>query len=242
MPQGAVWAAALKGDVKRLKTALIHSSTEEVDDNGNTALFAAIQEGSFEAAYILICAGADLTATRSPGAVTLLGEAIACSRTAIVRLLLAHPRMDHRCATYTGGNASGAVVGNTAIHAAVQEGRTPILTLLLRDDRFDVNAVNSQGSTALFAAAMAGQAVAVAKLLAHPRIDVNASNCVGWTALHAAAMSPMSSSDVLTLLLADPRVNVREVDIGGRTALDNALIAGFPDRVSLLEADPRCAR
>lgn len=94
-----------------------------------------------------------------------------CSRghANVLRLLLAHPRVDVN--VYDG-------YGTTALMTACDHGASEIVGLLLVDPRLDVKRVDNGMRTALWHAAYKGQVDVVKRLLACER-DVGV-HCLGW--------------------------------------------------------------
>jgi Ankyrin repeats (3 copies) len=100
--------------------------------------------------------------------------------------------------------------GELPQHLAAQGGSVDVAKLLISDGRFDFGKLNETGENSLHRAC-AGEMVPY--LLSLPCIDPNLADENGATALHFAAWS---GSKRVSLLLADPRVDVTPVDKQGK--------------------------
>ena len=78
--------------------------------------------------------------------------------------------------------------GATPLHRAVQEGRQPIVKLLLETGKVDINTRSSDDRTALIYAAKGGHSNVVKLLLDMENVDVDARDRLGETAINWAAM------------------------------------------------------
>ena len=133
-----------------------------------------------------------------------------------MRLLLADERVDP--------NTADKHYGDTALIKAAEHGRTPVVTLLLADERVHCSRTDHNGNTPLIKAALYGRAPVVALLLADQRVDPNTANQDGWTALiFACRHRSRKTTSVLELLLADHRI-VRTRPIVGVDLYDAALL------------------
>ncbi|PWW76970.1 ankyrin, partial [Tuber magnatum] len=101
--------------------------------------------------------------------------------------------------------------GEQPIHWAVEQGRLEILRVILADAEVDVNCMTSYGYPPLvLASAKRGHSRVVKILLENGRVDVNQKDIWGSTAFGLAFF--YRKADVVTLLLNDPRVEVRAHD------------------------------
>ncbi|KAH6888293.1 hypothetical protein BKA70DRAFT_1202822 [Coprinopsis sp. MPI-PUGE-AT-0042] len=107
--------------------------------------------------------------------------------------------------------------GNIPLVYAAEWGTKASLSLLLAHPKINVNAPDSYGGTALMWVSSAEKATLA---LAHPKTKPNLVDFGGVTALMYA--SRRGSLEVVRVLLADPRVQVRLKTKDGKTALDMA--------------------
>jgi len=120
----------------------------------------------------------------------------------IVRMLLNDPRYKN----FRGLDNNGSPL----LHA-VRRGRVEVVKLLLADDRDDLrNFTHQNGLGLLHESAKRGHSKVVRILLEHGRVDVNQKDIWGSTAFGLAFF--YRKADVITLLLNDPRVEVRAHD------------------------------
>lgn len=126
--------------------------------------------------------------------------------------------------------------GNSALHLAVQAGRTAIVNLLLADDA-DTNLQNNKRETPLHLAAALNNVEILARLIRHGT-DVTLANHNGSTPIHIAARN--GHTEVLRYLLTDESVGhspsqlLSLTDKNGETALFHAVRSGSKEAVNLL--------
>ena len=121
--------------------------------------------------------------------------------TGVMRMLLDNSRVDV--------SARNSDCGHSALHQATLNNNVEIVTMLLSDPRFDINAVSNVRDTPLIVGAVHDAFEAVSLLLADSRVDVCRTDIDGLSALHFA-LSSKSASRTAALLLADPRVDVNQ--------------------------------
>ncbi|KAG0641268.1 ankyrin repeat-containing domain protein [Tuber brumale] len=120
----------------------------------------------------------------------------------IVRMLLHDPRYKN----FRGLDNNGSPL----LHA-VRRGRVEVVKLLLADNRSDLgNFAHQNGLGLLHESAKRGYSKVVEILLEHGRVDVNQMDSWGSTAFGLAFF--YRKAEVITLLLNDPRVDVRGYD------------------------------
>jgi ankyrin repeat protein len=138
---------------------------------------------------------------------------VACSRghTEVVRMLLAHDRVDvnqAKIAIYGGP-------GGTPLYTACGYRRAEIVAMLLASDEIDVNqAATGNHATPISAACARGptetrthaQTEIIMMLLARDEIDVNQKTSDGATPLYTACEK--GDTDIIRILLADGRADV----------------------------------
>ncbi|PUU73435.1 ankyrin repeat-containing domain protein, partial [Tuber borchii] len=162
--------------------------------------------------------------------------AVEHGRLEVLRVLLADPEIDVNCMTSYGypplvlavtNQQEGAVrmlledprvagiMGGSrkegAIHLAAAEGNVNIVKMLLNDPRYkNFRGLDNNGSPLLHASAKRGHSKVVKILLEHGRVDINQKDIWGSTPFGLAFF--YRNADVITLLLKDPRVEVRAHD------------------------------
>ncbi len=140
--------------------------------------------------------------------------------------------------------AEGAYAGFIALHIAVIEGKTKVVSVLVNECGADVNAVVIEGVhagyTALHIAANSGKTEVVLALVNECGADVNASITegawIGMTALHIAAR--LDKTEIVRLLVNECGVDVNAVvtegSYAGKSALHIAADCGKTEIVSAL--------
>jgi ankyrin repeat protein len=123
-----------------------------------------------------------------------------------------------------------------AQHYAVKVGHTHVAKLLTLDGSFDFRELNDHGDTALHIAARHVYKELMSCLLSLPYIDLNTGNRDRVTALHLAIWH---GSEIIPLLLADPRIDVKPIDSNGQQPLHWATDEGELEALKTLIADPR---
>ena len=180
--------------------------------------------------------------------------------TEMVALLLADPRIDINRPINRGA---------TPLFIASQNGYKDVVSLLLADPRIDVNRAESSGVTPFFMACQSGHKEMVSQLLAHPGIEVNKADRPVYTAFFMACQNgnddvvslsgrqegrceqatkggsysffgcSSGHKVVVSLLLADPRIDVTKGNINNASPFLIATQLGHHEIVSLLLDDPR---
>ena len=96
-------------------------------------------------------------------------------------------------------------------------------TVLLNDDRVDVNSKTDLGYTAFHFAVIDGHIATVQLFLNDVRVDVNSKTDLGSTPLHCAALE--DHHEIVPLLLTSPRLNTaNHVDDDGEAPIMKALL------------------
>ena len=246
-PSDQFYQAIRSNDISALRALVASHGTNVQDGIGMTPLILASAFGTYEAAKLLVDAGADVKAASKAGVTPLH---VAWRDEAIARLLLAHDA-DVNAKTQIG--ATPLVVAASAI------GSEKVVKLLL-DRGADPNAAENRGVTPLIAASGVGN-TAAAKLLLDRGANANAyAGGVGQktvTPLLGAAHN--GDVELTRLLLArkpdldmksppnDGIVKNGPVAFGAMTALHLATAAPSADVVKVLldagaTVDPRDAR
>ncbi len=141
---------------------------------------------------------------------TPLTAAIQYSTENIVKLLLAHPKIDPN---YRVTNDH-----NLPIIIAIESKNVEIVKLLLEHPRIKVNVIDEASEFTPLTCAIYNKSIEIVKLLLeHPKINVNKFDRRGDAPFLLAATE--STTSILELLMADPRVNVNIVDSNKNTAL-----------------------
>ena len=253
---GAVWRAAMAGDVTTLLNALLDGGSTEEAVGDATCLLVAIRMGRLDVVSALVRAGADMNCKLGYYRAPLLA-AVTLRKADCVAALLDAPGIDV--------NVGRERELDTPLHAACSSSMTDAcLGLLLASPGIDVEALNGKGETALHVAAAAGANVAVAMLLAAgaspnaraldgetplhrattapcvksliaaPGVDVNAATPLGYTPLHRAVSRGAHGLACLLVLLSAPGLNPNPRDSGGATPLYLAALQGQDWAVSAL--------
>ena len=180
------------------------------DNNGNTALYRACNNGHKEIAELLIKAGADVNAKGYDG-YTALYRAYTNGNTKIAELLI------KAGADVNAKDKSGnTVLYNTCTSI---KNNTELAELLIKAGA-DVNPKGTDGCTALYRACTNGN-TKIAELLIKAGADVNAKDKFGNTVLHNACIRDNTK---LAELLIKAGADVNAKDKFGNTVLHNACI------------------
>ena len=131
----------------------------------------------------------------------------------------------------------GYKYGKTPLYIASEANHTEVVTILLNDQRTDVNTiVNSEN--ALIKASKEGHVMILELLLGHPGIDVNKINFRNKkTALIVAA--ELGILDAVMSLLHHPQTFVNNLDSHSESALQKAATAGHLEVFKLLLRCPK---
>jgi ankyrin repeat protein len=217
------------------------------DENGDTALKVAANEGHESTVRLLLEHRADVNATGQYQQTSLM-NAVSRGDESIVRLLIEHRAdvnavdMNQYAVLSTAvSNGQESIVrlliehrahvnaadwsGEISLITAAKKGHESILRLLL-DHQADVNAVDKKRNSAISFAAGRGDESIVRLLLEH-RADVAGGNI----AVMAASRSMHES---IVLLLLEQRADVNAADENGDTALKVAANEGHESTVRLL--------
>lgn len=189
------------------------------------ALCWAAENDMVDTARLLLSSGADAN-TRMDEWASHPPVAVAAKYGSLemTRLLLGEEGVDPECTDRHGG---------TPLSHAARGGHDEAVKLYLADPRVDPRRRDKDGYTALFLAARKSQVETVNLLLSDERVDPSVANN-GYTPLMCVAANNLDSSDVLRLLLADPRVEVNRSMDYGLTALHRAADEGNTQHVRLL--------
>jgi ankyrin repeat protein len=206
--------AARDGDVSKVQSLLKNNPdlAFSKDEDSNTPLHLAAQNGHSEIAELLLAHRADVNAGNKDG-LTPLHYAAMNGKRDVVELLLAH-----------GADVNGRMLnGLTPLHQAAFGGYQDVVEILLaKGADVNVNARMAGGLTPLHWAVQAGHRE-VAELLLAEGADVNARMLDGRTPLHLAADN--DHRDLVEWLLAHG-ADVYAMDNGGRTPLDSLRMMG----------------
>jgi ankyrin repeat protein len=142
-------------------------------------------------------------------------------RTEIIKLLLTHQDIQ-----VNEKNSSR----DTALMSASRNGHIDITALFLARPDILVNEKDKNENTALISAVWWGYIEIIELLLTHPDIQLNVKNSNGYTALMRAVKDDYYK-DVITLLLADPRLKL-EIHDQWKKALE---VAETPEIKALIE-------
>ncbi len=224
-----------------LSVPAVAASIDDVDGDGETALFTAAGKGHLEVLAALVEAGADAALVNDEG-VTPLHCAVASRHLACVTYLLSVPAAAATVNTEdVNGNTSVTAAGTWEVEplaalvaaggdvaVANADGGTPLLMsayygslaclqylLTLPAAAATVNAVDDSGGTAMFYAAREGHAQELAALVAAGG-DVTLANMFDMTPLHAAVL--FGQMACVQYLLSLPAVDVDAVNRSGETA------------------------
>lgn len=200
------------------------SAVDRRDTRGRTALMVAAGRGDADAVQRLLRAGADVNARNPNGGTALMYAAVNGDPETLQRLL------DHGAKVNLAG-----VNGWTALMVAAAKGHAPAARLLLKAGA-DPGAADIFQWTPLMRAAYEGRTGVVRVLLDYRGAAVNAVDDKGATALHHAAAQ--GEKAICRLLLAHgARVMLR--DAAGRTPVDIARQAGYPELAKAIAAQAR---
>lgn len=122
-----------------------------------------------------------------------------------------------------------------AFHVAAESGFFELCEALAHHAAFAPDVVDGEGRSALHIAIGKGYRDVAVQLLQR-KLNVNSVDKDGLTALHVAVK--MHSTELATLLLAQPGVVLYACDVGGRTVLHDALASGMEEvaRALIVEA------
>jgi len=148
-----------------------------------------------------------------------LAEAVRIDNTEIVKLLLAHPRIDvnNKLACVTDWNyfhdlQFNVPTGETAIYTAVEQGNLQMVSLLLTHPYININQGNISKTTPLMRACMRNNIDIVRRLLLAPNININQKDYRGRSALTLTGCYDLEHitehiktvEDIQTILLSHP--------------------------------------
>ena len=198
--------AARRGQVKAVRAALARGlSPNVVGAFGDSALWAAVEEGHEPVVQALVAADANVNLAENSRRITPLMSAASVCRPSMAELLLAR-----------GAQVDAATVdGWTPLMFAAAQGCTGVIRQLLTAGAA-INAMPG-GRSALMCAAANGRVDAVTELMAQGADANQGSSEGGWTAL----MMGMSYPDTVRALVAAGAALDRMND-DGRTAWDLA--------------------
>lgn len=229
-----------KGRIGILKSLLAHGADPEFEgNNGQTALFCAVQSGTEEAVKMLLDQDFVDPNHRDKDGLTPLSQVFCNWRNGVAELLLnkgANPRsLNNDGGTLLFSAVEGQVegvqflldngvdlnvqdnLGVTALHLAVALKKRPIVELFLQQEGIDVNLKESTGRTALIYAAEGGDDLLIQLLLGHMSVDLNAMDNTGQTPLLKAAR--YGHEAVVEILLERDDININSSDHDGQTPL-----------------------
>lgn len=208
----AVYWAAQRGHVLSLRILLdfgpIDPGTCHVDKQ--SPLSAAAEHGHLECVRPLLeTAYFDVNEQNSDG-MTPLALAACGGYTAIVSLLLSHPKhvTDVNLADKGGSSPLIWAASTNSSHAIVK---------LLSNDRIQPNQVDHRGRSALLWAAIESHNEAARALINDPRVEIEAKDSDGRTPLIYA--SKAGNDTLVTLLLKSKRTNALSRDRNGRHSI-----------------------
>lgn len=213
------------------------SDLNRADYRGMTPINVAAANGHTEVVTTLLATGdrVDRNLATATGE-TPIRSATRNNHAKVVATLLADPRV----------NIETAADEFSLLHLAVGPGTesAEVITTLLADKRFDPNSAMNDGYTPLHHAARNDRPESVAALLRDPRTDPNllhsdAGNVRKITALYDAVYSGWACDRVVTILLANSKVDPAIPDDMGRTALHYAAMYGRLKSVAALLAHPK---
>ncbi len=217
--------AAADGDFQRVIRLLnLATNVNLRDEEGDTALMMAAQNGHPDVVAALLAGGADPNSKNNSGATALMWG-VGSPR--VVELLLDHGAIPD----------AKPDSGHTALIIAANSDGTSDVAKLLVSRGAKVNATALSGFTPLHSATFSGDPGLI-ELLLEKGADARAKNRVGWTALHGAAM--MGNLRMVRALL-EHGADANSSDANGYTPLIWASAAGSSDVVELLlrkGADP----
>jgi ankyrin repeat domain-containing protein 50 len=190
--------------------------------SGASGLHWASYFGLIKAVESLIADQADVDAQDSLGTTPLIYASLQGHETIVQKLLDAGANPNIMCSR-----------GGTALHRAAAQDYLAIVKLLLAHKDIDVNALYSSWGheSALQLAAEYGYADVVKELLGRADIRVNEIGG-GYTALHLAVQ--YEQTEVIRLLLADPRIDLEVRNQGGWPALVCAARFGYNPIIEML--------
>lgn len=216
-----LFAAARAGDVEKISALIAASPTlvDGTDRNGDTPLFAAVENMQLDAAKTLLDAGASVDGRfrrdwQLLHAVAFFGDGLKVAperRKAIAALLIEH-----------GADVTSADLdGTTALHVAAMKARMELLGLFVAA-KSDVNAKDGRERTPLHFAAVFGHPEVITWLVKHGA-DASAHDRTGATPLHTA-VERFKKESALALIKAGADPNAK--DDNRRTPLHITAIAG----------------
>ena len=128
----------------------------------------------------------------------------------------------------------------TPLSIACCNGHKDIVTLLLNDERTEVNKTNSRGATAFFLACAEGQQEIVKLLLSNNLVDINKAVNYGDTPFHIACSN--NHEEIVKLLLMNDSVGINIIAEDGSTPFFQACVATLRQQKylnNIQEQDPR---
>ncbi|RPA96901.1 ankyrin [Choiromyces venosus 120613-1] len=203
-----MYSFASRGDTAGVRILLEHGILSFVGRPGDLVIETVKTYNDKEALRILPANPRVDVSSRNGNRLTRLIKAVINGYSGIVNILLEEPRLNPNIP---------AEDGNTALHEAALNHKFTILKALSRDERMDVNALDSLMRTPLHVACKHSM---VEILLANGRVNPNARAQGEQTPLHLAARH--GSREAVNLLLDDERVDTLFLDQHCETPLETA--------------------
>ncbi len=201
-------------------------SNPEMEQEMNTALIRAAEQGDTSAVMQLLAAGADINHRDANGRTPVMAATHGNQVATVQALIEAGADI----------NLQDNRQDNPFLYAGA-EGLLEILKLTIAAGA-DTKLTNRFGGTALIPAAERGPVEVVAELLNHTDVDIDHVNNLGWTALLEAVIlgdgGPTRTEVVRLLIEAGADVNL--ADGQGVTPLAHARQRGYTAMIDLLEA------
>lgn len=217
---GALHIAANQGHLEITKLLAENgASINALDKDGDTPLIAGMKYDVV--ADYLIQKGTDVTVANNTGQ-TASHRAAAYGHVNILRKLMA------KGADFNAMDK----VGDTPLHDAITNGRTPAAEVLIGWPKLDIRRKNQKGFPPMQFAAFKGEAAITGLLVRKDRGLVDEQKEDGFTALHVAAFN--NHTDVMKVLLEQGKASVDIRIQKKQTALHMAAQQAYMDAVQLL--------
>ncbi|VWX34589.1 ankyrin repeat domain-containing protein [Exiguobacterium oxidotolerans] len=257
MPKKSLQDHAFYGNIKKLKKCIDRGDDLDArDEEGNSALHWAIEEGYDEIVTLLLDHQADINRRSRDGLMPLHLALYENRSTIAMQLIDRGAALDfdghgftalHFIAARSGNKRilrrlledqapvdwqTDDGVGYTALHYAAQEGKTKKIVMLTAAGA-DVNRIEMNGFAPLHLAAGEGHVKAVEALLA-AGADIEIENTLDANNTALMLASQYGLTDITKVLLAHGAERDHQ-DAKGRTALDFALKHRYPEIIKLFQ-------
>lgn len=192
-------------------------------------LLQAARDGNIEEVNKLLESGVDVNQTGPGNTSALLMACGMGNKDVVLKLLDAGADINHKS---TSGSTSLIMAASSHVFRKADK-KLDVLNIItkLLSKGANINEKANDGRTAIHGAAFVGNNIALSLLILH-RANVNVKDNKGMTPLHFAVLG--GHKDVVAKLLKTPAVNIRSLNLEGKTAKQLALEKGNREIINML--------